>query len=98
MGYPDKPLPAGLQLAPELAESYPAVSRDRRTYTFTIRRGARFSDGSLVTARAFLRALERIFTPAMRSGGGGTFEDIVGARKMLAGKAATVAGAVAKGR
>ena len=39
--------------------------RDGKTYTFTIRKDARFSDGKPVTARAFAHALERILTPAM---------------------------------
>jgi peptide/nickel transport system substrate-binding protein len=97
MSFPDKPLPAGLRLTPELAKSYPIVSRDRRTYTFTIRQDARFSDGSPVTARVFVHALERLFDPKMNAGGG-SFADIVGGREMLAGKATSLAGAVAKGR
>jgi ABC-type transport system substrate-binding protein len=98
MSYPDKPLPAGLRLAPELAEAYPIVSRDRRTYTFTIRKDARFSTGSPVTADDVVHALERIFDPKMKSGSALFFEDIIGARQMLAGKATTLAGAIANGR
>ncbi len=97
LSYPDKPLPAGLVLTPELAASNPVVSRDRKTYTFTIRRDARFSDGSPVTARVFVHALERIFDPNMKTGGA-LFGDIVGAKEMLAGQATTLAGAVARGR
>ncbi len=97
MSYPDKPLPDGLRLAPELAASYPTVSRDRRTYTFTIRKGMRFSDGSQLTARNVAHALERIFDPRMKSGAAELFEDIVGARQMLAGKTTTLAGVVASG-
>jgi peptide/nickel transport system substrate-binding protein/oligopeptide transport system substrate-binding protein len=98
MGYPDKPLPAGLRLAPELAASYPIVSRDRRTYTFVIRRGIRFSTGARLTARDVSRALERIFDPRMKSGNAGLFQDIVGARQMLAGKTNTITGVIANGR
>jgi ABC-type transport system substrate-binding protein len=97
VSYPDKPLPAGLRLVPELAEDYPVISKDRRTYTYTIRKDARFSNGTPATAQAFARALERIFTPAMQTGGG-FFVDILGARRMLAGKSTTLAGAVATGR
>jgi ABC-type transport system substrate-binding protein len=97
MSYPDKPLPAGLRLEPELAESYPIVSGDRRTYTFTIRKDARFSTGAAVTARDFTHSLERIFDPKVGSGSTG-FEDVVGARELLAGKATRLAGAVANGR
>jgi ABC-type transport system substrate-binding protein len=97
MSYPDKPLPAGLVLAPELAQSDPVVSKDRRTYTFTIRKDARFSDGSPVLARDVVHTFERIFDPSMKTEGG-PFGDIVGAQQMLAGKATTLAGAVARGR
>ena len=51
-----------------------------------------------MTARAFVHALERILTPAMKSDFSGDFEDILGARKMLAGKTTTLDGAIAKGR
>ena len=79
MAYPDKPPPAGSRLAPDIAEAEPVVARDGKTYTFTIRKDARFSDGAPVTARAFTHALERIFTPAMQSPNASSFEDIVGA-------------------
>jgi ABC-type transport system substrate-binding protein len=99
MAYPDKPLPpAGSRLAPSLAESEPDVSRDGRTYTFTVRKDARFSNGAPVTARAFVHALERIFKPAMKADAADAYLDIVGAQKMFAGQATTLAGAVAKGR
>ncbi len=99
MAYPNKTPPAGFRLAPSLAETWPIVSAEGKTYTFTIRKDARFSTGAPVTARAFTHALERILTPAMNSGSAnGSLLDIVGAHKMLAGKATTLPGAVAKGR
>jgi ABC-type transport system substrate-binding protein len=98
MSYPDKPLPAGLVLSPELAASYPVVSRDRKTYTFQIRKDARFSNGSPVMAGDFVHALERNLDPKMKSGAGAFFGDVLGAREMLAGKATRLAGAVANGR
>jgi peptide/nickel transport system substrate-binding protein len=98
MSYPDKPLPAGLRLAPELATSYPVVSRDRRTYTFTIRKGIRFSTGAPLTARDISHTLERILDPKMNSGNVDLFLDVVGARQMLAGKTKRIAGVTAKGR
>jgi hypothetical protein len=36
MAYPAKPLPAGARLVPELAESDPVISPDRRRYTFVM--------------------------------------------------------------
>lgn len=98
MWYPDKPAPAGLVLQPELAEANPNVSQDGRTYTFTVRKDARFSDGKPVTAQAFKHALERILNPAMQSIASSDFTAIVGAPEMLDRKAATLDGATAKGR
>lgn len=98
MAYPDKPFPEGRRLAPSLAESGPRVSRNRKAYMFTVRKDARFSNGAPVTARSFVRALERIVMPAMRSDAAGLFDVVVGARAMAAGKATTLAGAVVKGR
>jgi ABC-type transport system substrate-binding protein len=46
------------RLVPEAA-GYPRVTSDGRTYTFTIRRGLRFSDGKPVTPRSFTRAILR---------------------------------------
>jgi ABC-type transport system substrate-binding protein len=96
MDYPNKPLPTGLRLTPELAQSYPTVSKNRKTFTFTIRKEARFSNGDPVNAQAFVRALERMFDPAIKSGA--LFDAVVGGRQMLAGKATTLTGAVARGR
>src|SRR5829696_6805499 len=56
--YPDKRGQAGAILVPEVASRF-AVSRDGRTYTFTIRKGFRFSDGTHVRARSFAYAIDR---------------------------------------
>ena len=98
LGYPDKPLPAGGRLTPDLAVGDPAVSRSRRSYTITIRRDARFSNGAPVTARDFVHTLERIFTPAMKSPYADLYTDIVGARAMIDGKATRLSGVAASGR
>ena len=57
----------GTRLVPEVATSLPHVSADRLTYTVTIRRGWRFSDGEHVTARSFARAFERARSPLLVS-------------------------------
>jgi peptide/nickel transport system substrate-binding protein len=98
MAYPDKSLPAGLILGPDLAEKAPRVSNGRRTYMFTIRRDARFSTGARVTARDAVHTLERVFDPNVKSLYAPDFSDIVGASKMLAGKATRLSGAIAQGR
>jgi ABC-type transport system substrate-binding protein len=59
LDYPPDAGYRGTRLVPEVSESLPAVSRDRLTYTFHLRPGWRFSDGTAVTAASFARALER---------------------------------------
>ena len=49
----------GTRLVPEVAAALPRISTDRRTYTFRLRPGWRFSDGEPVTPRSFTRAFER---------------------------------------
>jgi peptide/nickel transport system substrate-binding protein len=98
MNYPDKRLPEGLRLRPELAEANPIVSRDGRTYTFTIRKDARFSTGARVTAADFAHSLERMLSPGMGSPFSRDFINIVGAKRMRDGKTAKLAGVIARGR
>jgi len=97
MAYPDKPPPVGFHLQPEVAASVPAVSRDGTTFTFRLRSSFRFSDGTPVRASAFARAINRMLAPEMRSPGLQYVRDIVGAGRVLAGKAATATGVVARG-
>jgi peptide/nickel transport system substrate-binding protein len=64
LNYPDKPASAGgNQLVPEAATGFPTVSKDGKTYTFTVKSGLKFSDGSAVTAAAFQRAIFRVCHP-----------------------------------
>jgi len=51
---------------PEVSAGYPKRSPDRRTYTFTIRKGFRFNTGEPVTAQSYARAITRFLSPAMR--------------------------------
>jgi peptide/nickel transport system substrate-binding protein len=97
MAYPDKPPPAGFRAAPEVAVAFPKVSRDLKTFTFRLRTGFRFSDGTPVRASAFARAINRTLAPSMNSPGAMHMRDIVGADDVLAGRAARARGVVARG-
>ncbi|UPV98862.1 ABC transporter substrate-binding protein [Halorussus gelatinilyticus] len=55
MNYPD----GNIEVQPLLAKNY-EVSDDFTTYTFTIREGATFHDGSPVTAQDFVYSFERL--------------------------------------
>lgn len=97
MTTPDKPLPAGLRVVPEIATDYPKVTNRRRTYTFTIRQRVRFSTGAPVTARSFAHTINRILHPTMKSPYASSFEEVVGAHDVMEAKAATASGIVASG-
>jgi YVTN family beta-propeller protein len=99
LNYPDRPGAAGAQLTPEVAQSLPTRSPDGRAYTFTIRRGFRFSAPSNepVTAQTFEQSIERALNPKMKSFWASDMSDIVGERRYLAGEASHIAGVVARG-
>jgi ABC-type oligopeptide transport system substrate-binding subunit len=96
--YPDKEAPAGGQVVPEVAAGLPVVSKNGKTYTFTIKPGFKFNTGEAVTALSFKRAIERLTNPKMASTGSGFAGDvIVGAQDRIDGKASSVSGVIAKG-
>ncbi len=99
VGYPDLQGRAGTQLVPEVARSLPTLSRDRRTYTFWIRRGYRFSPPSNepVTAQTFKHALERSLDPRMYGPAPSVWGDIEGVKAYEAGTASDVAGIRVRG-
>jgi len=99
--YPDQEAPAGTRLVPEVASAY-KISRDGKTYTFTIRKGFKFSDGKPVTANSFKFAFERVLNKKLNSPGAPFFIDpaatnIVGAQALYEGKARTVRGVQVRG-
>ena len=61
----DRPGAQGDRLVPDAAQVFPIVSRDGRTYTFTVRRGFRFSPPSStpLTADTFKDTIERALSP-----------------------------------
>jgi len=99
VSYPDKPDPVGSELTAEVAKSLPARSADGQTYTFTIRKGFRFSPPSNqpVTAQTFNYTIERTLSPRMKSPSDYQFTDIVGARAYIAGRASHITGVTARG-
>ena len=97
MGYPDKPPPQGLRLVPEVAAGFPTVSRNGKTYTFRLRSGFRFSDGTPVRANAFARAINRTLAKGIESPALQYTGDIAGAADVRAGRTSAAAGVVARG-
>jgi len=52
----------GTELVPDLAAALPLPADGGRSYTFTLRTGIRYSNGSLLRPEDFRRALERMLT------------------------------------
>jgi peptide/nickel transport system substrate-binding protein len=76
LGFPDREGAAGSRMVPHAAAGFPKVSRDGKTYTFTVKRGFKFSDGSAVTAANFRRAFQRALDPKMQSPASSFLDDV----------------------
>jgi peptide/nickel transport system substrate-binding protein len=81
---------AGGEVIPGLATALPKVSDGGKTYTLTLRKGLRYSNGEPVVAGDFKHALERVFL--LNSSGTFFYEDIVGAEKFLKTKKGGISG------
>ena len=69
------------------------VSSDNRVYTFHLKSGITFSDGTPVTAQTYVYTLTRALLPQVKSGIASFFEGaIVGADAVSAGKTKTLTG------
>jgi peptide/nickel transport system substrate-binding protein len=89
------------KLRPEVASRY-KISNGGRRYTFFIRKGFRFSDGTPVTSRSFKYAINRVANKDLASPGAQFITDrnavaIVGARDVNNGRATNVRGVQARG-
>jgi ABC-type transport system substrate-binding protein len=65
--YPDRSGLRGDVLQPDGAAAYPRISADGRRYTFTVRSGLRFNDGTPVTAANYAHAIGRLLNPLLHS-------------------------------
>ncbi len=52
---------------PAIAQSMPEISEDRRTYTFSLRQDAKWSDGTPLNAKDFVYGMLRILNPKVIS-------------------------------
>ncbi|HSE45314.1 MAG TPA: ABC transporter substrate-binding protein, partial [Gemmatimonadales bacterium] len=78
------------KVVPGLAEALPDISADGKTYTLTLRKGMKYSDGTPIKASDFPYAIQRLFK--LDSGGAPFYENIVGATDYADGKADTISG------
>ena len=90
--FADREGAAGSRLVPEVAAGFPTISRNGRTYTFTLKRTYRFSNGKPVRAANFKFAIERALNAQQQSPAGPFVNDIIGAPAVQAGRARTASG------
>ena len=74
---------ASFTVVPDLAEALPEVSDDGKSFTFTLRKGVKFSDGKEVTVDDVYASFVRIFTVSSPTAGS-FYNGIVGADACLA--------------
>ena len=85
-------LDQNLRVQPDGASSW-TISPDKRTYTFHIRKGLKFADGSPVTAEDFAYSLNRAFAPQFINGNTDYYlGHIVGGPEVTNKKAVSISG------
>lgn len=80
----------GSKVVPALAKSLPKISNGGKTYTLTLQKGLKYSDGTPVKASDFASSVERLFK--LNSPGSGFYSGIVGAEKFARTKSGGIAG------
>ncbi|MEK6274205.1 MAG: ABC transporter substrate-binding protein [Actinomycetota bacterium] len=104
--YPDRKGPSGTVLVPEVASRF-AISNGGKKYTFWIRKGFRFSDGTRVTAENFRYAIDRVanlgrppgwpWSPGLQFINDPKGAEIVGVQEVVDERATHVSGVRVKG-
>jgi peptide/nickel transport system substrate-binding protein/oligopeptide transport system substrate-binding protein len=83
------------KVEPGLASRW-EISADGLTYTFHLRQGVTFHDGSRFTAASVVKSWQRALDPATKSGAAQFLFPIRGAREFNDGKASSISGVVAR--
>ncbi len=84
---------AGSKVIPGLAQQMPKITNGGKTYTLILRKGLKYSDGTLVKASDFPFAVKRMFV--LNSGGSAFYTDIVGAAQFQKTKKGNISGIIA---
>lgn len=90
--YKHAPGAAGNQLGPGLAEAFPRVSSNGKRYTFRLRKGLKYSDGTPIRASDMKFTIKRLYQ--IDSEGVGFFTNIVGAEQFAKTKTGDIPGVV----
>ncbi|KQV17354.1 MULTISPECIES: ABC transporter substrate-binding protein [unclassified Kitasatospora] len=69
LAFDGKPGKEGLKLVPDLAAAQPEIAADGKTYTFKLKSGLKFEDGSPITTKDIKYGIERIFAQDVVAGG-----------------------------
>ncbi|WP_190125338.1 ABC transporter substrate-binding protein [Streptomyces inusitatus] len=69
VSYAPKPGPAGAELVPDLAKAKGVVSNDGKTYTYELRDGITWEDGTPVTSQDIKYGIERTWASDVITGG-----------------------------
>ncbi|HVS84696.1 MAG TPA: ABC transporter substrate-binding protein, partial [Gaiellaceae bacterium] len=77
LGYKHVNGPDGATIVPYLAQALPTVTNGGKTYTFTLRKGLKYSNGTPIKASDFKASIERDYQ--VDSPGVGFFSNIIGA-------------------
>jgi peptide/nickel transport system substrate-binding protein len=79
------------KLVPKLAESY-TVSSDAKTFTFKLRKGVVWSDGTPFTSKDVLFTYQQMANPKTTNPTAANFAGVAGVADFIAGKASTISG------
>ncbi|RHS88978.1 ABC transporter substrate-binding protein [Clostridium sp. AM42-4] len=77
---------------PVLLTDFPSVSDDGLTYSFELKQGVHFTNGTELTSKDVKFTFERMFTPSTAAKSTSYFNMIQGAQDMLAGSATELSG------
>jgi peptide/nickel transport system substrate-binding protein len=80
-----------VKIVPGIA-NLPVVTDNGLDWTYTLRPGARFSDGQAITPADIKYTYMRVMNPAIDTGTGDYFENVIGAPAYLLGKSTTIPG------
>lgn len=80
------------ELEPDLLAEMPSVTEDGLTYSFKLREGVKFHDGSPLTSEDVKFTFERMMKPETGAANSWLYDKIAGSQAMLDGQAAELSG------
>jgi len=87
-----QPDPVTMELKPYLIEAFPEVSADSTVFTFHLKKGVKFHDGTELTSKDVEFTFNRFFDPKWKNLNSWMADFILGANDMMEGKASSLAG------